>query len=119
MITRKLATAAIIGLLLAAQPSWAQRAGEMRGAGGNSCGEFISAKGQTGADLFYAQWSMGFLSSYNMFSTHAQVRVPESATILLHAEKYCRENPLATYTQAAFSLLSDLGGWRSPAIQKN
>lgn len=110
--------ASALSLLLIGQPCFAQRVGEMRGAGGYSCGEFIESRGKTGADLFYAQWTMGFVSSYNLFSAHAQVRVPEASAILLHAEKYCRDNPLGTYAQAAFSLLGELGGWQPPNASK-
>lgn len=77
-----------------------------------TCGEFIEAKGQIGADLFYTQWTMGFLSYHNVLGNNAQVDIPDASTIQLYAEKYCRENPLHKYRQSTTALLSELGGYK-------
>ena len=98
-------------LLLVQESALAQRAGFLKGAGPMTCGEFIDSKGRIGADHFYAQWTLGFLSYHNVLGTKAPVEIPDSSTILLHAEKYCRDNPLHKYHQAATSLLNELGGY--------
>lgn len=110
--------AAAIALLAAPNASLAQRAGFIKGAGPMTCGEFIESKGRIGADHFYAQWTLGFLSYHNVRGTNAQVEIPDTSTILLHAEKYCRDNPLQKYHHSASSLLDELGGYRPAQSRK-
>lgn len=41
----------------------------IRGAGYVSCGEFMKQRDTAGADLFYGQWAMGYISGYNLNSS--------------------------------------------------
>ncbi len=103
----------LFSVLLAAalpQAALAQKTVGIAGAGAIECGEFVKNKDKLGAPSFFAQWSMGYISSYNFFAEGAHVRVPEESTILLHAEKHCRANPLDHYINATSALIDELGG---------
>lgn len=114
---KRLRAAVLVLICFSTFPAMAQRAGNARGAGSHTCGEFIDNKSKDDARLFYGQWAQGYLSAYNLYSKHAQVEVPEMATIMLHAEKYCRDNALGHFSTAVASLLADLGGWRWPSLR--
>lgn len=112
---------AIVGLCatLAAGGAFAQRSATFTGAGTISCGEFIKNKDSLGAEGIFVQWATGYISAYNFYSTSAQVRTPESSTVLLYAEKHCRSKPLDSYAQAVAALIDELGGYSNLGERKS
>lgn len=99
--------------------SFAQRTGFVNGAGNFGCGEFLSDKASNRGMYDYAQWVSGFASAYNLFSTHPQINQPDHLTVVAFLEKYCRDNPLHQVNRAAFKMIGDLGGWKSPGLYEN
>jgi hypothetical protein len=91
----------------------------IRGAGYVSCGEFMKQRDTAGADLFYGQWAMGYISGYNLNSSLQKVLVPETPTILLYAEKFCREDPLKSFHVAIFALVSELRSEQAASRARN
>ena len=107
--------------LLLALPAHAQRAAGIIGAGTVTCGMYVDDRTNAvpAQSFHYFNWMQGYLSAYNQFSVHPQIAViPNPDTLALYLDKYCRDHPLDTLLMGAFALLSDLGGWSSPAIKK-
>lgn len=77
-----------------------------------TCGEYLEDMRAGRYDQIYTQWLSGFLSGYNIYSRHPQVKVPEEATLRAYLDKYCRENPLRHVVGAATPLITDLGGFK-------
>ena len=76
-----------------------------------SCGVYLADRKDGIRDALYADWVAGFMSSYNMFSSHPQVSpIPDQPTTLAYLDKYCRENPLSYVSAGVMNLIGDLGG---------
>jgi hypothetical protein len=59
----------------------------------------------------YLQWFRGFVSGYGFGSTKYMIpngAMPNSETLVLYIDKYCRENPLNIFTGAATQLVKDI-----------
>lgn len=90
------------------------------GTGQFSCGQFLEyrkANNPQQLDLV-VQWVWGFLSAYNVrgnFSaewrrvSHIE-NLPDSPTVLLSIETYCRQSPVGTVMDSTFALIKELHG---------
>ena len=53
-------------------------------------------------------WMRGFITGYNWFNETNQVtRELSDETMVAFVDKYCRDNPLKTFTQAAAQLICE------------
>ena len=101
--------------LLLALPAHAQRAAGIIGAGTVTCGKYVDDRTNAvpAQSFHYFNWMQ------DQFSVHPHIAViPNPDTLALYLDKYCRDHPLDTLLMGAFALLSDLGGWASPAVKK-
>ena len=100
-------------VLCASSSVMAQRVGMVNGAGLVGCGEFLEDRKSDRFKQYYTQWVQGYLSAYNLFSSHPQIaRIPDEATIDAYLQKHCRDNPLASVINATAFLIGDLGGFK-------
>jgi hypothetical protein len=92
----------------------AQRAYTGAGAGSIECGSYLKARQQKSVadEDVVAQWAWGYMSAYNFFSSHKQVRVISQDTLLAYMDKFCKDNPLSVLSQGINGLIGDLGGWK-------
>jgi len=77
----------------------------------SSCGTWVKSADVTWARAQYDSWFRGFVSGYNYGNPNNQValgQMPNSQTIHLFIDKYCRDNPLNTFVSAAFKLIEEL-----------
>jgi len=75
----------------------------------NSCGAWVKSAGILWQRQTYLFWFRGFTSGYNYALPNKQIsNMPNSETVALYIDKFCRENPLAPFTGAAFNLISEL-----------
>jgi hypothetical protein len=92
----------------------AQRAGGwLKGYGTASCGVYLDQIKISGFTKTYAQWALGYIGGYNMFSVHPAVPVPDAETIIAYQEKFCKESPLKPTYFGVIALIGELGGWQS------
>src|SRR5258708_2892720 len=80
----------------------------LKGAGVDSCGEYLSQRADHRIDSHYIQWVWGMMSGYNFYATTrhaAQVQYPEGPTVLAYLDKFCRDNPLKTIATGVFGLI--------------
>ena len=105
----------LVVLLLIMSIASAQRAAEFTGAGIVSCGVYLEdRKTDQRYNQQYTQWSSGYVSAYNIFSTYPQIsqnRISPETT-LAYLDKYCRDNPLKFVIDGVDSLIAELGGYR-------
>lgn len=90
------------------------------GTGTASCGKFTQWKQNNNPQQMdlVVQWVWGFLSAYNSYGYfgnkfHAVTHLadmPDSPTVLLYVESYCKKAPLDSVNEAAWSLIRDLHG---------
>lgn len=76
-----------------------------------SCGDWVASQHSDVARAQYLAWLRGFASGYNSSTVTGQVRYedfPDTASLELYIDKYCRENPLAIFPGAAFALMREL-----------
>jgi hypothetical protein len=78
-----------------------------------SCGTWAKANNTKNpvAQAQYYSWFRGFVSGYNFSNPNNQVlaeAMPNQETIKLFVDKFCRENPLLPFIDAAFQLVEDL-----------
>lgn len=101
--------AAVVGIF----PSWSG-AGEVVPTfafGDVSCGAWASSQNDAPTRQIYLFWFRGFVSGYNYGSETNQVQLyamPDSDTLSLYIDNYCRENPLLPFTSAAFQLVKEV-----------
>lgn len=104
---------AMVALTLSiANQAHAQRAGLIRGAGMVSCGEYVETHQSGRSNAAFSQWAMGYISAYNQFGLQPQVDIPDPSTIYLYADKFCKENPLSTFSGAIIAVIAESGGFR-------
>lgn len=107
-------TAAILLLLTsrvaAPQSSAAQFA--LSGAGTTSCGSYAAASKKENLAALHVSWAQGFLSGMNLAYARSSgkdlVLLPDSDTIQLYLDKYCRNNPLKSPLDGASNLFDEL-----------
>lgn len=92
----------------------AQRAYTGAGVGSTECGSYLKARQQKSAadEDVVTQWAWGYMSAYNFFSSHKQVRFTSQDTLLAYLDKFCKDNPLSLLSQGVNGLIGDLGGWK-------
>jgi len=76
-----------------------------------SCGAWVSSAGNEAIRAQYSYWFRGFVSGYNHGNPYNQVeleRMPDSQTLALFVDQYCRENPLQPFVIAAWKLVAEL-----------
>ena len=78
----------------------------------SSCGAWVKSSGEGARTTreVYEFWFRGFVSGYNFANRENQVRnerMPNSETLFLYVDKFCRENPLSVFTLAAFRLVEE------------
>ena len=76
-----------------------------------SCGTWVKSEGDLGERSQYTSWLRGFVSGYNYGNPSNQVRIdrmPDTKTLHLFVDKYCRENPLKPFVSAAFRLVEEI-----------
>ena len=83
----------LASLALACIPAHAQRAATITGLGGYGCGKYLEHRKSANntQDGVYVNWVWGYLSGYNVFSTHREVEIPERSAVLAYLDKYCRD----------------------------
>ena len=86
------------------------------GEGNTTCGMYLAHRRDAGPvqNFAYARWTQGFISGWNIMAQPGQkIRTEVSPdTILAYADKYCRDNPLDVFLNAASALTKDLSGKR-------
>jgi hypothetical protein len=111
--------------------SWSQvnRYVEIKGMGGQTCGQYASHRRSAPGLLqqLYSQWAQGVISGYNLGIPQSglddgapklSIRVPDEATINLFLDNYCRSQPLNNITQGVATLITDLGGSIGSSTEK-
>jgi hypothetical protein len=86
------------------------------GTGTNSCGKFIEDRGIPNGSSIYSTWISGYLTAVNVYDSgvpqtdgRRDIRqTHDPASLVIWMEKFCRENPLATVTDAAITLVVEL-----------
>jgi hypothetical protein len=76
----------------------------------SSCGAWARSQGNEAGRAQYLYWFRGFVSGYNFGNPSNQVPVgamPDRDTLALYIDKFCRENPLLPFVQAARQLVQD------------
>lgn len=73
---------------------------------GITCGDWVDSKGTPSRDRRIA-WIFGYITGLNNVDTSRQVIDMSATTVELYVDKYCRDNPLATYPIAAHSLFEE------------
>lgn len=76
-----------------------------------SCGDWDKMKNNPMAEQSYHFWFRGFVSGYNYAAPKNQISVddfPNKNAVFLYVDKYCRKNPFAQFSAAAFSLIDEL-----------
>ena len=101
------------GILLFAFEAHADRTGIVDGDGTVGCGDYLQDRKNGGRDAMYADWVVGFMSSYNLFGSKSQVEhLPNQATIMAYLDKHCRDSPLSHVVTGAIQLTKDMGGMK-------
>lgn len=76
----------------------------------SSCGAWAGSKDDP-ARWQYLHWMRGFASGYNYASQSNQVTsaaMPNTETLALYVDKYCRDNPLLPFTGAVYRLVDEI-----------
>lgn len=76
-----------------------------------SCSQWVKSANVTWDRAQYDWWFRGFVTGYNFGNPENQVplgRMPNSETLYLFVDKYCRDNPLHPFVSAAFKLVEEL-----------
>lgn len=75
-----------------------------------SCGTWMKSARDESARAQYVSWFRGFVSGYNHGRADNQVegtRMPDSSTLVLYIDKFCREKPLSPFVGAAIELVKE------------
>lgn len=90
------------------------------GTGQFSCGKFIEYRDQGNSSQIelVVQWTWGFLTAYNFKSNFGPsikksqfvVHPPDSPSVALYLETYCRKHPVNNVMDGVFNLINDTGG---------
>jgi hypothetical protein len=86
------------------------------GVGTFSCGKFLELRAvkNEAQDVAFVSWIWGYLAGLNMEGQRATTQnLPDAASTLAYADKYCAEHPLNNVLQAANELFRELGGKRN------
>lgn len=84
------------------------------GVGAISCGEWAQgrAKNSTLLEFQMSAWLQGFLSGMNVQQTilagKEMALLPDSQTLLIYVDKYCRDNPLNVPWQGLWQLYREI-----------
>lgn len=62
----------------------------------------------------FVSWARGFLSGHNYANQKQQVTDVSSATVELYIERFCRQNPTAQFTEAAYRMSDQYSGRNAP-----
>ena len=76
-----------------------------------SCGQWTESQKEMWLRQTYIYWFRGFVSGYNFGSEKYEVtlgRLPDNPTVALYIDKFCRENPLRDFIEAAPPLVQEL-----------
>ena len=75
-----------------------------------SCGEWKTSANSKIGRAQYESWFRGFVTGYNWGNQDNQVKggMPQGETLVLYVDKFCRENPLESFTTAVVSLIGEL-----------
>lgn len=76
-----------------------------------SCGAWVQSADNEMGRAQYIAWFRGFISGYNFGNPKNQVllgSMPDSGTLVLYVDKYCRENPLKPFVGAAMDLVREV-----------
>ena len=92
----------------------------LSGAGTISCGIYLDARGSpeknTATANLFSSWAQGYLSAKNIAGLERNPRVakalPDSPTILVYLDKYCRDNPLSALVYGVGALYNDLPSYK-------
>lgn len=87
-----------------------------------SCGAWAKSSGNPAARAQYISWFRGFASGYNYGNPGNQVqlgRFPDSDTLALYIDKYCRDSPLNPFIAAAFRLVDEVRERPVPSSPKS
>jgi len=89
----------------------------IRGAGQDSCGDFIKEK-QKGASVGYARyidWVEGYMSAYSVFVPDTAIADSKETKVLMWwLSMYCKSRPQDKFSQAVLIMISELSPGRSP-----
>ena len=95
---------------LGAFQAHAQRAGGMYSLGNKNCGDYLEDMKDPTSGEYYAVWTWGFLSAYNIYGTRPQVQGNVSkGTILAYLDKHCRNEPLSHVITGVSKLAKEWG----------
>jgi hypothetical protein len=104
--------------LLTSQSAIAQREGVTMGSGMEVCNRILANMKENHVGSNYTEWVSGYISAYNLFGDQKQIdEMPDSESIDLFLQKYCRANPMDKVIWASMSLITELGGYHPPYLQ--
>ncbi|HEX4986168.1 MAG TPA: hypothetical protein VFV71_08890 [Burkholderiales bacterium] len=86
-----------------------------------SCAAWVRSFDDRLLRLQYGIWFRGFVSGYNFGNPGNQVRLdrlPDPAGLADFVDRYCRENPKASFIGAAIPLVHELREVRNPAPER-
>jgi hypothetical protein len=96
-------------LALASSPS---TPGVYAGAGMASCGKYLSDSQRPDLVFGYTSWMQGFLSGANLGFSGAglldPVTLPDSESIKLYMDNFCKANPLKNVKEGSMELFKDV-----------
>ena len=82
-----------------------------------SCAAWNKSKDDPDLRQSYIAWARGVLTGHNYALQSQQVSAVSSGTVELNINRYCRENPTGTFSDAVFRMSDQFSG-RNQAIRK-
>jgi hypothetical protein len=79
-----------------------------------SCAAWSRAKDDPDLRANHVAWARGVLSGHNYALPGQQVAAVSSGTIELNINRYCRENPTGTFSDAIFRMSDQFSGRNQP-----
>jgi hypothetical protein len=84
----------------------------LSGAGTISCGQYLEFSSEKELSKMVGTWTQGFLSGMNLAGASSANRsfviLPDSPSIKVYLDKYCREHPLESPVKGAIQLFMEL-----------
>jgi hypothetical protein len=101
-----------IALVLYSCASFSSYAGEIKGAGAGSCGEWVEER-KSNSYFATLHWIQGFISAYNLYvysgkNPDGVFGNADHKAIAVWMDNYCHENPLSSPAEGTVQLIKEL-----------
>ena len=105
--------ASLLAVFAHVDPVQAQVRQVISGPGANTCGSYLEARSANDSvnNNLLSSWIQGFLSGANVERARVKLKmnaIPDASSLLAYADKYCRNSPLKSLTQAVIQLDGEL-----------